>query len=285
MILQCIDEVQNPKWVKEIKVGDERTLGEVLDRISEAHPAKPSRARLKLVVRGRIVEDGDMNANMIVAMSRYSRPIDASSLEDIRKVTLLIISEPVDKGSGSSSERLFIDEASLDAAKKWLTPERAISNSSSAERIKSVLSHASREERNNEGAESAPNQQAQEEPADAREPLPQAPNWLDWGLLARIAVGFMLFSQSLSMSYKHACMVALFTVLYYAMETGILRYVLASISQERREDSLFRYMEEVLKICVGVPSTPGLVVDVFAFLGSFFLSLLPTWEPRGNQEI
>ena len=143
--------------------------------------------------------------------------------------------------------------------------------------------------------------------------------WLDFGVLTRLAVGFMLLSQG---SGGPECFFFVgFGIVYYLFETGILEDVMARYLGEeeaegenngegedngnndndarpvppvrergegvdvrgglrRRLRRTNRYYYTLYREGFPVPQAPGLLLDTFSFMMALCASLKPGWDPR-----
>lgn len=210
-----------------------------------------------------------------------------------------------------------LDPQSAEAAMAWLSSKDKNCNSNksklrhrrSQSSIKRVLEFASDEniidnsssdttQINNEARNNANNDNA-----GAR------PNFFDWSLLFRISFGFYLFTQGMTISYWRAMVLIIASALYYFHETGLFQHLYRRHannnnnnnnnvvdgaanpnptpnpnSNERNWNSrLPGFIIDLLGLSIGIPRTPGLAMDVISFLGSFCLSLIPSWDPNGNE--
>jgi hypothetical protein len=87
------------------------------------------------------------------------------------------------------------------------------------------------------------------------------------------------------------------SLFYYFMETGIFRHFFQkwtvqtgdtgesgeNQNQNARQNPVVRHALAIFQLSTGVPTGPGFFTDVVAFFGSFCLSLIPTWDPRGQE--
>ena len=117
---------------------------------------------------------------------------------------------------------------------------------------------------------------------------PPEPRWLDHALLFRIGIGLLLFYQGMPMSGPQTAVILGGSIFYYLVETGIIRWVYHNCVATSGENILPRhpalgYAVALISLSVGVPTRPGLITDVLSFFGAFWMSLIPTWDPRGRE--
>jgi hypothetical protein len=185
-----------------------------------------------------------------------------------------------------------VDMGSLDAAKKWLSQEATTAvNSPSIAQIEKVVSCCSSGEVLATYNGEPEHEHEPEVPPVRRPNVPVAPripvpNYLDWALLIRMGVGYMLLSQGMTMSQPHAIVLLVGSFFYYFMETGIFHYwyrKYMATEPGQDQNAAWSYTPAVLQIFVGVPRAPGPIADMVALIGSFCFSLMPTWDPRGGE--
>ena len=129
------------------------------------------------------------------------------------------------------------------------------------------------------------------------------PNFFDWSLLFRITFGFYLFTQGMTLSYSRAAVLIIASALYYFHEIGLFQHLYRRHANNNNNNNvnggdaaangngnernwnsrLPGFVIDLLGLSVGIPRTPGVVMDVISFFGSFCLSLIPSWDPNGNE--
>jgi len=73
----------------------------------------------------------------------------------------------------------------------------------------------------------------------------------------------------------------------YLMEVGLLSRLLSNMLSSKfhlglPNESLEQTFKRLIQNAVHVPTRPGLLLDFYALVSSFFFSLAPTWSPHPN---
>lgn len=137
-------------------------------------------------------------------------------------------------------------------------------------------------------------------------------NWFDWRVLSRYVVCFLLFAQS--SSYTRMAIFLSLSLLYYAIEVGMIALLMQGILQDEEANnnqgaverggnaidnnngnvaaaaaadvrgandndrSILSQLLQLSRNGIRLPVIPGFGYDIATFFMSFFLSLMPHWS-------
>lgn len=302
MLLRCVDNSKGAdEWALDVNVSGDLKLEDLENLVREAAP-QSRLGDMKLVVGGRILPHDDVSVPVVSLLRQVDQACDPD--ENVTLTVRVVLSACPTTPSSASRARPIVDELSLSAAKKWLAMDAAAFNSPNAAQVGSVLSYVARGESMAAAATTLPAPPQLPAPAVPAPPggvvaPPVIPPlvWFDWSLLLRLSIGFALFSQGIPMTGLQMATLVSVSLFYYFMETGIFRHFFQkwtvqtgdmgdtdeNQNQNARRNPVVRHALAIFQLSTGVPTGPGFFTDVVAFFGSFCLSLIPTWDPRGQE--
>lgn len=238
----------------------------------------------RLVFSGRTLIDTDNLAKIYLGTAVYVMH---------RQPVYIIFTDFATEHLYEGSPKVIIDKSSLDAAELWCNQCIQNGQESSSESVKYVVAFAKDNPTavvvSDEFKPLFPQPDVQEEVRPALPPIPQ-PRWVDLYLIPKIVIGIYLFGANLIPYLQIALGVA-----YYLFDTGIALYLSRWICRRFFGDSLPLVgsiaesydriasfglrIKDIARRLTATPASPGIFLDIFAFLSAFALCLYPGWRP------
>lgn len=193
-------------------------------------------------------------------------------------------------------EEYFVDVKSVEAAEIWLRQcdmnyqsEQAVSVKNTLDTFKqNPFKYVKLNSGDISGVSNSPVAGAAP-PEPALPPL-QQPRWIDLYVIPKIIVGIYLFGENLPRFIQ-----IIFGVSYYLVDSGIILFLLRWIMRRYFNNawplrgsthpvitSLVNWGAKAQYICrsmTATPVSPGIFLDIYTFISSFFLCLYPGWRP------